>query len=399
MTKLIIKFVLSLCALLGIFSSTAATAQADTDIRQSNDIPSQSLSERIFKIEKKNDAFNLHFDIRGGIYDVRDGENDRTKLALSYFRPRIFGSIGKWSYLVRLNCLGNSDLKRDGTNGLVDILMVSFRPNRHWSFDFGKKWFNYGPYEFQDDALYILGFFEYDTYIQDDGFGLTADANYHFGKQTVGFQIANASSLELYENYPAAKGLIKTTRAPFQYTVNWIGSLFNDRLNTYWSFTLLNQAKNCFTGQVSLGTKLKFGKWNFILDYFGASGDLDHLGIVNRDAEKAGYISWEGSPTMITNVTYHNVIGKFEIRPGKRWNIILKGGIATSSARDIEIFRNYRITYEYLGALQFFPDLTQDLRLSLAYVGDHKRFTAACGLDDINYGRLELSLIYKLKVY
>ncbi|MBQ0007065.1 MAG: hypothetical protein KBS57_06675 [Alistipes sp.] len=394
------EYTLPLCILWGIFSSGTAIAQNYDDIRQPADsVTVQSLSERIFKIEKKNDAFNLLFDIRGGVYDTFDGETDRAKLAISYFRPRICGTIGKWSYLIRLNCLGNYDRTRDGANSLVDILMVSFRPNEHWSFDFGKKWFNYGAYEFQDDALRILEFFEYDYYVQDGGFGLTADASYHFGKQTIGFQIANASRMDLYENYPAAKGHIEKNRAPFQYTVNWIGSLFNDHLNTYWSYTLLNQAKNCFTSQVSLGTKLKFRKWEFVLDYFGASGDLDHLGIINSDAVTTGYTSIKGGSAMITDVKYNNIIGQFEFRPGQRWNILLKGGVTTSSTDNVEMFHNYRTTYEYTAAVQFFPDLTQDLRISLAYIGRHHRFTTACGLDNIDYGRLELSLIYKLKAY
>lgn len=102
---------------------------------------------------------------------------------------------------------------------------------------------------------------------------------------------------------------------------------------------------------------------------------------------------------MITDVKYNNIIGQFEFRPGQRWNILLKGGVTTSSTDNVEMFHNYRTTYEYIGAVQFFPDLTQDLRISLAYIGRHHRFTTACGLDNIDYGRLELSLIYKLKAY
>ncbi len=53
----------------------------------------------------------------------------------------------------------------------------------------------------------------------------------------------------------------------------------------------------------------------------------------------------------------------------------------------------------YQAALQWIPDLTQDARLSLAYVGKTTTYNDAIELPNISTNRVELSLIYRIKIF
>lgn len=50
-------------------------------------------------------------------------------------------------------------------------------------------------------------------------------------------------------------------------------------------------------------------------------------------------------------------------------------------------------------AAHWYPDLSQEAKLSLAYVGKSVKYKDGCGLEDFNSNRIELSLIYRIKIF
>jgi hypothetical protein len=50
------------------------------------------------------------------------------------------------------------------------------------------------------------------------------------------------------------------------------------------------------------------------------------------------------------------------IQPTAHWNLFVKGAVEKASLRKVEALRNYRTSYTYQAAVQWFPDLTQDAR-------------------------------------
>lgn len=63
----------------------------------------------------------------------------------------------------------------------------------------------------------------------------------------------------------------------------------------------------------------------------------------------------------------NSVIGELHYQPAAHWNLFVKGAVEKASLRKVEALRNYRTSYTYQAAVQWFTDLTQDARLSLAY--------------------------------
>ncbi len=68
-----------------------------------------------------------------------------------------------------------------------------------------------------------------------------------------------------------------------------------------------------------------------------------------------------------------------------KWNLMLKG--MTDWA------------YGYLASLEYYPDVTQNFRVFLAYIGNKVDFTSKCGLKDYNTNRIELGFMYRIKCY
>lgn len=52
-----------------------------------------------------------------------------------------------------------------------------------------------------------------------------------------------------------------------------------------------------------------------------------------------------------------------------KWNLMLKGMTDWASVKQVEPFKNYRTAYGYLASLEYYPDVTQNFRVFLAYIG------------------------------
>ena len=152
-----------------------------------------------------------------------------------------------------------------------------------------------------------------------------------------------------------------------------------------------------------LGSLLTLNKWQCYLDYYHAWENIDRHGIVSADAAAAGIAQPEGgdasSPAYIRDVRYQTLVGYCKYHFSPHWAGVVKGFAEWASAPDISALKNYRRNFGYQVALQWFPDLSQDARLSLAYIGKTTRYNEAVGLPNRSSNRVELSLIYRIKIF
>jgi len=129
-------------------------------------------------------------------------------------------------------------------------------------------------------------------------------------------------------------------------------------------------------------------KWQLFVDYYGAWEDIDRHGIVTANVRSTA-----------KKVAYNSVISELHYQPAAHLNLFVTGAVEKASLRKVEAFRNFRTSYTYQAAVQWFPDLTQDARLSLAYIGKSVKYKDGCDLEDYNNNRIELSLIYRIKIF
>jgi hypothetical protein len=104
-------------------------------------------------------------------------------------------------------------------------------------------------------------------------------------------------------------------------------------------------------------------------------------------------------PTTLRDVRYQAFVGRLQYHIAPHWLCFVKAFAEKASMPDNPVLNDYRHNYGYQAALQWIPDLTQDARLSLAYVGKTTTYNDAIGLPNISTNRVELSLIYRIKIF
>ena len=131
------------------------------------------------------------------------------------------------------------------------------------------------------------------------------------------------------------------------------------------------------------------------VDYNGSFSQLDYLGFATSDALEAGHID---KNHLMTDTRYQQLVADFGYRPTPRWNLFAKFGINNSSAKSIKPLHNYRQTYEYTVAAQYFLDKTQDIRLMIGYIGKSTHYKKDFGLNNYQTNRIELSIVSRIKI-
>lgn len=354
-----------------------------------------SLSSRLLNLEERSHAFQFYVNLRGGLEENLDGENKGGHLRFAHIRPEFLGDLGKWSYRLRLN-LGNNHSynETDGTNDIVDVAKIFYSANKNWSFSFGRSTANYGTFEFDWNPVHVLHYYEFQDN-QSNVVVTSATADFNTHNQQFTFEVANAGMLPSLALSPKAQERFSPHSHPFQYSFAWRGNLFGNRLKTIWSYTLRSEAKGHPTSLIMLGTSYKIGKFDLQLDYNGAFGKVDYLGIATADAQMAGLL---GEDDMAARTQYKQWVLDVGFWLAKRWNIFTKLGVSSSSSSEIKQLNNYRNTYEYSLAAMYALDKAQDVRLSLSYYGKTIDYKKAFALKDKHTNCIELSLVCRLKI-
>ena len=372
----------------------------------------QSIHERITKLEKKNDMFNLYFNYAASFQAEHNSLSDEwgTKFANKQLRLEIKGNLtDKLYYRLRHRLNKATDAKgEDNFAKATDIMMVGYNFNDKLSISGGKMCQIWGGFEFDENPMYI---YQYSDMVDNmDNFMAGVTVSYKpIPTQEIAVEISNAYNGKFADEYgdeavvvnkDEAKALQKS-KNPLTYIINWNGSFFDGKLNTRWAWGLQTQAKGKYSRMLTLGQQLNLPKFQWYFDYMGAFDDLDRLRIATNelrdklvDAVGAGI-----GNAYLGKVHYNSFITKANWQFAPSWNLMLKGMYETASVTKMEQFKNYRKSFGYMGSIEYYPAKQQDFRLFLAYVGRKFDYSTKCGLKDYNTDRIELGFMYRIKAY
>lgn len=372
----------------------------------------QSIHERITKLEKKNDMFNLYFNYAASFQAEHNSLSDEwgTKFANKQLRLEIKGNLtDKLYYRLRHRLNKATDAKgEDNFAKATDIMMVGYNFNDKLSISGGKMCQIWGGFEFDENPMYI---YQYSDMVDNmDNFMAGVTVSYKpIPTQEIAVEISNAYNGKFADEYgdeavvvnkDEAKALQKS-KNPLTYIINWNGSFFDGKLNTRWAWGLQTQAKGKYSRMLTLGQQLNLPKFQWYFDYMGAFDDLDRLRIATNEL---GGALVDGDGDGIDNayfgkVHYNSFITKANWQFAPSWNLMLKGMYETASVTKMELFKNYRKSFGYMGSIEYYPAKQQDFRLFLAYVGRKFDYSTKCGLKDYNTDRIELGFMYRIKAY
>ena len=374
----------------------------------------QSIHERITKLEKKNDMFNLYFNYAASFQAEHNSLSDEwgTKFANKQLRLEIKGNLtDKLYYRLRHRLNKATDAKgEDNFAKATDIMMVGYNFNDKLSISGGKMCQIWGGFEFDENPMYI---YQYSDMVDNmDNFMAGVTVSYKpIPTQEIAVEISNAYNGKFADEYgdeavvvnkDEAKALQKS-KNPLTYIINWNGSFFDGKLNTRWAWGLQTQAKGKYSRMLTLGQQLNLPKFQWYFDYMGAFDDLDRLRIATNELGGA-LVDADGDGDGIDNayfgkVHYNSFITKANWQFAPSWNLMLKGMYETASVTKMEQFKNYRKSFGYMGSIEYYPAKQQDFRLFLAYVGRKFDYSTKCGLKDYNTDRIELGFMYRIKAY
>lgn len=375
-----------------LMCSTEVAAQGNTHGLGTESENILSLTERIFKLEKKTEAISIYFNTHLSFQDRFNGEDQGASFVGRQLRLEMLGNITKhWGYRFRYRLNRPGVQQSDNFSNNIDFMMVRYKFNDRFEISGGKEGVALGGYQYDDNPIQVLEFCDWLTGI--DGFHLGVQGSCNITKDhTVFLSLHNANNDRTSEYY-FEDPTIKSSHFPLGATACWAGSFFGGKLQTLWSYTLLSEVQNNLGHLVMTGTRLNMKKWQLILDYYGAWEDIDHHKLVSSDMTKV-----LGTTTLARDTRYHSVLFDGCYQPTPHWNLTAGVRYETASSSASPAFTGYRTNIGYQAAVQWIPDLTQDARISLAYIGKTTQYTNAA-LDDFNRDRIELSLIYRIKAY
>ena len=372
----------------------------------------QSIHERITKLEKKNDMFNLYFNYAASFQAEHNSLSDEwgTKFANKQLRIEIKGNLtDKLYYRLRHRLNKATDAKgEDNFAKATDIMMVGYNFNDKLSVSGGKMCQIWGGFEFDENPMYI---YQYSDMVDNmDNFMAGVTVSYKpIPTQEIAVEISNSYNGKFADEYGDEAVVVNNDEAqalqksknPLTYIINWNGSFFDGKLNTRWAWGLQTQAKGKYSRMLTLGQQLNLPKFQWYFDYMGAFDDLDRLKIATNELGGA-FVDDEGNAlgnVYLGKVHYNSFITKANWQFAPSWNLMLKGMYETASVTKMEQFKNYRKSFGYMGSIEYYPAKQQDFRLFLAYVGRKYDYSTKCGLKDYNTDRIELGFMYRIKAY
>lgn len=371
----------------------------------------QSIHERITKLEKKNDMFNLYFNYAASFQAEHNSLSDEwgTKFANKQLRIEIKGNLtDKLYYRLRHRLNKATDAKgEDNFAKATDIMMVGYNFNDKLSISGGKMCQIWGGFEFDENPMYIYQYSDMVDYMDNFMAGVTVSYK-PIPTQEIAVEISNSYNGKFADEYGDEAVVVNNDEAhalqksknPLTYIINWNGSFFDGKLNTRWAWGLQTQAKGKYSRMLTLGQQLNLPKFQWYFDYMGAFDALDRLKIATnelRDALDVG--DGDAGNVYLGKVHYNSFITKANWQFAPSWNLMLKGMYETASVTKMERFKNYRKSFGYMGSIEYYPAKQQDFRLFLAYVGRKYDYSTKCGLKDYNTDRIELGFMYRIKAY
>lgn len=365
-----------------------------------------SLAEKVAKIEKKNDAFNVYFNYAASFQAERNSLVDEwhTGFANKQLRLEIKGNIGDHLFYRLRHRLNKTNEARtqDNFSKATDIMMAGWKFNDKWSVQAGKMCQIWGGFEFDENPMYI---YQYSDMVDNmDNFMAGVVVSYKpVSTQEFAVEVSDANNDSFSKVYGAGAASqeensvrpLTSSRNPLTYIANWNGSFADGMINTRWSWGIQTQARHKYSRMLILGQQLNLDKFQWYVDYMGAWDALDRLGIATSDLGLNG----GGHNLYASDVHYNSFITKVNWQFAPHWNLMLKGMYETASVSKLERGKNYRKSFGYMSSVEYYPLKDQDFRVFLAYVGRKYDFSEKSGLKNYNTNRIELGFMYRIKAF
>lgn len=364
----------------------------------------KSLFERISKVEKKQDWFNFYLNMHGS-FDAKfnhDGENGFNQGVFNMRQLRIeaTGNVTDWLWYrwrQRLNRGNDGNGMIDNLPTSIDFAAIGVRFNKNFSLFAGKQCVAYGGFEYDVNPIEIYQYSEMIENMSNFMTGITFTYDFNPNQQ-LALQILDSRNGSQESTYGVN---LEKSRLPLVYTLNWNANMCNNKWQTRYSASVMEEVHGKYMYYLALGNQFNFSdKCNMYLDIMSSYEQLDRKSVITNIT--GGRDAYNGHNAF--NTMYNSVVAKVNYRFLPKWNLFVKGMYDMASVvktNEALTAGNYRTTISYIGGVEYYP-MESNLHFFLAFVGQSHLFTdRAKAYGNINYNtqRASIGMIYKLPMF
>lgn len=364
----------------------------------------KSLFERVAKMEKKQDWFNLYLNMQGSFdAEFNYGENgfNQGRFYMRQFRIEATGHVTDWLWYrwrQRLNRHNNGSDMIDNMPESIDYAAIGVKFNEHLSLFAGKQGVAYGGFEYDENPINIYQYSNMIDYMNNFMTGVTLTYDFNPNQQ-LAFQILDSRNKSQKDTYGVG---LPTSRLPLVYTLNWNANMCDSKWQTRYSASVMEEVHGKYMYYLALGNQFNFSeKCNMYFDIMSSLEQVDRKGIITDLCGGMGNFYDHRA----FNTMYNSFVAKVNYRFLPKWNFFAKGMYDMSSvvkSEGILSKGNYASTVSYIGGIEYYPMEESNLHFFLAFVGQTHLFTERAkdwGNSDYSTQRLSLGFIYKLPMF
>ena len=397
-------------ALLAMVAGMASAQVADNAQTGSEE---KTLVERVAKIEKKNDKFNLYLNMSYA-FDAEfnpagTGGFSQGSFNMRQFRIQAVGRVNDWlsyHWRQRLNRGNEGGGMIDNLPNSIDYACLTFNVNKHFSITAGKHGVAYGGFEYDMNPIEIFRYSEMISYMSNFMSGVSFTYDFTPNQQLV-LQVLDSRNASLEDTYGRN---LEANKLPLVYSLNWNANMFDGAWQTRWSASVMDEVRGKYLYYLAIGNQFNFSpKCNMYIDIMSSYEELDRKGIVTNMLGGQGVF---GGHNMY-NTLYNSLVTRLNYRFLPKWNFFVKGMLESAAIFGCDknegvysgekniLDGNYRTSIGYLTGVEYYP-MNTNLRFYMCFFGQTNLFTEKAkvfGKDDYSTQRLSLGFIYKLPVF
>ena len=350
------------------------------------------------------DLFKLDVLLRAGLNVESIGDNDRSnKVNLDEARILLHGDYNdQLSYRVRFRLNRPfTPTSQDNASRALDMAYIKYKFGKDykWSVTAGKQSALVGSYEFENNPIYEFMFTDYVDRILNlfvVGGTLSYELNPAHSINVQVYNTINDSFVDLHTKNGYAMGDLKASQTPIGAYATWIGSFWDKKISTKWSYNISQFAQSKTNHGISLANKFTTDKDMLYVDLQYSYLAVDHA-LIASAAMNDFYARTNSDRILAQDVTYKSVVVRYDRMLTDKWELALKGAYETAGMdKDANIDADFRQNWTYFAALQHKPFKKQDLRFYLGYVGNTVSFDRQFDRSQQQFNRLTLGTYFTI---
>lgn len=328
-----------------------------------------------------SDRIDLNFYFRSSA-EFPSGSSNQASVKMNEARLELRGDITPdLSFRVRYRLYrGFAGNSFDNAPSALDHANVTYQfgKKKKWHLTAGKQAANVGSWEADTNPTFE---YQYTEFVgrQLNLFLLALELGYEVtDNHSIQLQLHNTYNQDFNTTYTSAgyatNGL-EPAKTPFGLYVTWLGNMFDNRWQTFYSYNVSQFAEDKTDHAVSIANKVVLDRFNAYLDLHSATLSVDYPNIGSPAINNYLAASPAFAPTFQQDINYKSAILRVDYEFIPKWFITAKGFYQTASHRENnDIGDDFRKHYGYWAGIEYKPVANQDMRLFTYYYYNTTRY-------------------------